>query len=824
MYVFCFSCLSYYISKIEGELADDDDDEQDHHTMWLSPENIVEWLTVEQENQRASLFRTKANFLDYTAPSPTKDLGDVTMSWTIVFKLTCDDKGLPTLDNQEEIWSVATRLHEIGVVTQHQITSDGSSLLLMFGLPYKVLIEEATFSKRRMRLAECRGTIEFDERYLHYYRTAPDGSAFVSSDKQVLAMERVQRMPGVDLLELYEQSQQCVKKEDLLNFVRSRIQHRTRIRSNKLKSLLTAYGAFRPGARKMFGEAVHRLTIMVEDNPFFQVCTPEDMTLKGMVAKQSCMEHGDAHGYEAVVYDEMEEVLKRLELWSLGEGADETTTGTLLQYFPNHCQEELEPLLRWGSLAAANPFSNFWVQEKEVEGEDGLAMGRRDIPLVGQFGPLYQPIDEVRDYFGDSIGMYFSFLGYYTRALVVPAIFGIMVETTSMTIYDGVDKNPLTLAYSFFLAIWSVTFQSGWTGKQTGLVFLWGSEGIRTAEKPRRAFKGVLTRNDETNREELVVPSERDASLKMLFAWTLITITMGITLLLAFCSAKISLLPPKGDSLLEQKTPMIISACANLGVLMIAQVLFEQLAFVLNQWQNYRTQGEWEDAFVVKNAVFQFFNNYFYLFYIAYLVQMRDPIWDLYFVCERSCLPLLQFKILFILSGTMFGKKIGQFLAPIAANRAKATIRNLAATQRKMDIKRATRLEKKEQKALHKAERKEEKAHHHHEEPPALLGRNKSVLSANMIGRDISEYEDQSYYEQSDGIFDDYSELIVQYGYVALFAPACPLGPALAVFNNLLEIRFDSRGYCRTYKRAAFERCDGIGSWAGIMKVIAIVA
>eukprot|EP01050_Picozoa_sp_SAG11_P007625 SAG11_NODE_642_length_8006_cov_6.996965_6_plen_64_part_00 len=39
----------------------------------------------------------------------------------------------------------------------------------------------------------------------------------------------------------------------------------------------------------------------------------------------------------------------------------------------------------------------------------------------------YQPIDEVRDYFGDDLGLYFSWLGMYTKALNIMSIFGIAV-------------------------------------------------------------------------------------------------------------------------------------------------------------------------------------------------------------------------------------------------------------------------------------------------------------------------------------------------------------------------------------------------------------
>jgi hypothetical protein len=42
-----------------------------------------------------------------------------------------------------------------------------------------------------------------------------------------------------------------------------------------------------------------------------------------------------------------------------------------------------------------------------------------------QFGLVYQPLDEIRDYFGDHIALYFAWLGHYTRALIFPTAFGV---------------------------------------------------------------------------------------------------------------------------------------------------------------------------------------------------------------------------------------------------------------------------------------------------------------------------------------------------------------------------------------------------------------
>ena len=62
-----------------------------------------------------------------------------------------------------------------------------------------------------------------------------------------------------------------------------------------------------------------------------------------------------------------------------------------------------------------------------------------------------------------------------------------------------------------------------------------------------------------------------------------------------------------------------------------------------------------------------------------------------------------------------------------------------------------------------------------------------------------------------DSTFDDFNEMITQYGYVALFAPAYPLAPALALLNNVVEIRVDAIKLCHAtqvwHKDTSGPRC-----------------
>ena len=61
-----------------------------------------------------------------------------------------------------------------------------------------------------------------------------------------------------------------------------------------------------------------------------------------------------------------------------------------------------------------------------------------------------------------------------------------------------------------------------------------------------------------------------------------------------------------------------------------------------------------------------------------------DPIWNLAHHCERSCLPLLQIKIVVLLSATLYGTKIAELILPTVKGTVQHKIRNKL-TKRRLD-------------------------------------------------------------------------------------------------------------------------------------------
>ena len=81
------------------------------------------------------------------------------------------------------------------------------------------------------------------------------------------------------------------------------------------------------------------------------------------------------------------------------------------------------------------------------------------------------------------------------------------------------------------------------------------------------------------------------------------------------------------------------------------------------------------------------------------------------------------------------------------------------------------------------------------------LLRGESKGEANAAGRlTRSDLEDEIDKEEREE-FDDFLELVIQFGYVCLFAAACPLAAALSVVSNMVEMRSDLFRLCHVCRR-----------------------
>lgn len=152
------------------------------------------------------------------------------------------------------------------------------------------------------------------------------------------------------------------------------------------------------------------------------------------------------------------------------------------------CAFNLESLIDDGSLIAHFPLHNR-VTRLQLS-ENWLPWS---IPAWGQ------PIDAIKNYFGEKIGLYFEFLGHYTTWLLYLTIAGaaMCVEVViEWGIYGNLSE-PLGKAYGTplfcaFVAIWSQLMLEYWKRVEKTKAMEWGMTGYEEEEQDRQGFEGTM--------------------------------------------------------------------------------------------------------------------------------------------------------------------------------------------------------------------------------------------------------------------------------------------------------------------------------------------
>ncbi|KAM9376072.1 anoctamin-1 [Pholidichthys leucotaenia] len=83
--------------------------------------------------------------------------------------------------------------------------------------------------------------------------------------------------------------------------------------------------------------------------------------------------------------------------------------------------------------------------------------------------------------------------------------------------------------------------------------------------------------------------------------------------------------------------------------------------------------------------------------------------------------------------------------------------------------------------------------------------------------RPKQQFEKDFAQEPFEGVSPEYMEMIIQYGFVTLFVASFPLAPAFALLNNVIEIRLDAAKFVTEIRRPDARRCKDIGVWFNIL-------
>ena len=80
-----------------------------------------------------------------------------------------------------------------------------------------------------------------------------------------------------------------------------------------------------------------------------------------------------------------------------------------------------------------------------------------------------------------------------------------------------------------------------------------------------------------------------------------------------------------------------------------------------------------------------------------------------------------------------------------------------------------------------------------------------------IFSNNAPTYEAEGYLGDYAGTTDEYSEMVIQFGYITIFAAVFPIAPLLAALNNMVEIRTDALKMLTANNRPHYRGAQDIG-------------
>ena len=465
---------------------------------------------------------------------------------------------------------------------------------------------------------------------------------------------------------------------------------------------------------------------------------------------------------------------------------------------------------------------------------------------VTRFPPSFcgrPPLDDVRDYFGEKTAFYFAFMHHYTTWLLrlgLPALIALLLQIIPsshacphdqaehlaaveevlesagpappapvLTCAVGGVDHALVPFFGVYAALWAVYFLKYWRRYASELEYRWDVSDFAAEEPTRPEFhRHKSTRHDRTGFYSKAagfmpfgdVPtpyfpgSERSGRFGAGMALTLLLMLVIVIGTLAIFAIKLAM--AQGDTLSRVRpgtavfgfavspamVASIIAASLNTIFIGVFNVIYRHLGILLTDWENHRTESEYENSLILKNSIFQFVNSYISFFYIAFvksskpnLFGIRDgegpdaqPVFD---ECNGGdCMRDLVVQMLVVVFVKQFFRNAMSSLVP--------TLRSLFMKT--------------------------------------------SVPHDELAG--VEKLTHESKLPKSRQVYWEFNEMAIQFGYVTMFAAAAPWAATLCLVNNAIERKADAMNMLYGRQRPSYVGASSIGAWSTVFEVLSFLA
>jgi len=386
-------------------------------------------------------------------------------------------------------------------------------------------------------------------------------------------------------------------------------------------------------------------------------------------------------------------------------------------------------------------------------------------------------ITKVRDYFGEKIAFYFLWMITLTRGLLIIGAVGLVIS-----ILDWLQQTPdnfIAVPFSLFVCIWCALFVHFWRRESATYSLQWGTLGIKDEfEDSRPEFHGEKRINPVTERVDFYYPWSKRI-WHVLFSFSVIIASM-VTLLFVVLFLFLFRHAMHNQGIAAMPLLFMI---INAGVVEVLNDFIVVVARQLTDWENHRTEWEYDSYLIAKTVLFKFFNSYISLYYIAFFKGHR-ALFGVEMVClADDCMLDLEAQLAIFI---IFRLVVANFVEKVRPLVVK-WVRQLKAQVGHLSVK-----EKYE-----------------------------FFLHAGQADLSVAEMESKELDYQP---FDDIDEVAITYGYTVLFCAVCPWAPALVIIANIVEIWLDSTKLIKDMQRPFPVRVRNQEPWDTVFDLFSVIA
>ncbi|KAK1976069.1 calcium-activated chloride channel-domain-containing protein [Colletotrichum cereale] len=394
-------------------------------------------------------------------------------------------------------------------------------------------------------------------------------------------------------------------------------------------------------------------------------------------------------------------------------------------------------------------------------------------------------IDDIRDLWGPKVAFYFAFIQTYLLFLAFPAITGVIA---------WMYLSKYSLFYAISTCVWCTVFLEYWKIQEVDLSIRWRVQGVGKVKVNRPQFRYDKIIKDATGRETHYFPKWKQVTRQLLqIPFVLISAAiLGAIILLVFA---IEVLISEGYDGPQKNLIGYVPTCLLAVVLPYISSALEDIATALTDYENHRTDDNHEMSLTQKIFVLSIITNYLPIFITAFVYV---PFGDTF-------VPLLESLAKRFL-GAVGQKYMDDDLTfHVDADRLRDEVIALVVTGQISGFfdENIVPVLKHKAQGLYREYRR---------------ARSKDTMLMSIVRDDPEEARflrsarNQATLERYN-VQDDIAEIVLQFGYLALFSPVWPLIPIGFLVNNVVELRTDFLKICMEHQRPAPVRTDGIGPW-----------